>query len=75
MMRNGQHILVITAFLVMTRSVITQELPDGFTRRGDVIFPLQREMTIETLRHPDSSALQTRVKQLQGQAGGIVSCF
>ena len=75
MMRNGKRMLVITAFLVMTQSVIAQELPDGFTRRGDVIFPLQREMTIETLRHPDSSALQTTVKQLQGQAGGIVICF
>lgn len=75
MIRNEQYVIVVTAFLLMAQSVIAQEPPDGFTRRGDVIYPSQREKEIEALRYPDSSALQTRVKQLQGQAGGIVICF
>lgn len=75
MKKFEQRVLLIIAFLLMTRSVATQELPHGFVRRGDLIYPLEQEMKIEALRFPDSSGLQTTVRPLQGQAGGIVICL
>jgi M6 family metalloprotease-like protein len=60
---------IISSLVVFTYAT---ELPEGFTRHDDVIFPVQWRIS-RLFR--DSSGLQTTVKELIGQKKGIVILY
>lgn len=75
MLQSKKHTVMIITMLLSAQLLHAHDLPEGFVRQDDVVYPSQWDKDLETRRHPDSSGLQTNVKQLEGQAGGIVLCF
>lgn len=75
MSRKAINLMLSVMFCAAGALCYATELPRGWTRRDDVIYSIKDESDLQDRRHPDSSALQTNVKQLQGQAKGIVICF
>lgn len=75
MFEKTMYRIFVFAFFLSGNIGHVAEMPDGFLKHGDLIYPAQWENDFQVRRHRDSSGLQTTVKQLNGQAMGIVICF